>query len=356
MMRKATPVLSVALAALSPWGAAQAADTPTSMTRPAVCPAQDTTIICGNSAAEDLRALPGTNWVVASAYVGAGGLRLIDRVTRQTSTLTFRAGVDDAHDRKAFPSCPGPLPAKAHDILLTHGLDVADSRNGIHTVYAVHHDARESVEIFRIDTRQAQPSLTWIGCVVAPEKIGLNSVAALPDGGFVVTNFLPRGGDMETDFAALTAGKESGELWTWHRDSGWVQVPQSRGSGLNGVAASPDGKTFYAASWGRKSLLRFSRDGKGRKSVPLGFRVDNVHWNSDGRLIAAGQTEGGSKVVLIDPQSLAVTPLAQVADTPVFGSASVGLQNGDDVWLGSYGAHNIAVVKARPVQPSTATR
>lgn len=355
-MRKVPHILSVALAGFSLWGAAQADDTPPPAARPAACPARDPTIICGDSAAEDLRALPGTNWVVASAYAGAGGLRLIDSVTRRTVKLRFRAGVDDAHDRKAFPTCPGPLPAKAHDILLTHGLDVADSRDGIHTLYAVHHDARESIEIFRIDTRQAEPSLTWIGCVVAPGKIGLNSVAALPDGGFVTTNFLPRGGDMESDFAALTAGKDSGELWTWHRDSGWAQVRQSRGSGLNGVAASPDGKTLYAASWGQKSLIRLLRDGTGRTSVPLGFRVDNVQWNRDGRLMAAGQTEAGSKAVLVDPQSLAVTQLAEFADTPVFSSASVGLQNGDDVWLGSYGAHNIAVVKARAMPPSAATR
>lgn len=347
-MRKIAHMLSIGVGTLGLSSAALAAEVPPPAPQPAACPANDPSIICGDSAAEDLLALPGTNWVVASAYTGAGGLRLIDRTSRRTIKLPFRAGADDALDREAYATCPGPLPASAHDRLLTHGLAVAESRGDIHTLYAVHHDARESIEIFRIDTGKAEPSLTWIGCVIAPGMIGLNSVAALPDGGFVTTNFLPRGGELETDFASLTAGKESGELWTWHRRTGWAEIPGSKGSGLNGVEASADGKTIYAASWGRQSLIRIGRDGSGRTSAPVGFRVDNIHWGEDGKLIAAGQTDGGSKVVAIDPQSLAVTVLVQRADTPLFASATVGLQNGDDIWLGSYGPLNIAVAKAAP--------
>ena len=42
-------------------------------------------------------------------------------------------------------------------------------------------------------SRAATPVLTWIGCAVAPDPIGLNSVRGLPDGGFIASNFLPRG-------------------------------------------------------------------------------------------------------------------------------------------------------------------
>lgn len=347
-MRKIAQMLSIGVGTLGLSSAAPAAEVPPPAQQPAACPADDPSIICGDSAAEDMLPLPGTNWVVASAYMGAGGIRLIDRTSRRTIKLPFRAGPDDALDREAYPTCPGPLPATAHDKLLTHGLAVAESRGGIHTLYAVHHDTRESIEIFRIDTGRAEPSLTWIGCVVVPGKIGLNSVAPLPDGGFVTTNFLPRGGALETDFATLTAGKDTGELWTWDRRNGWAEIPGSKGSGLNGVEASADGQTIYAASWGRQSLIRIGRDGSNRTSAPLGFRVDNVHWGQGGKLIAAGQTEGGSKVVAVDPQTLTVTVLAERADTPPFASASVGLQNGDEIWLGSYGWPNIAVAKAAP--------
>jgi hypothetical protein len=45
--------------------------------------------------------------------------------------------------------------------------------------------------VFQADTAPATPAVTWLGCVIAPEPIGLNSVRGLPDGGFITTNFLP---------------------------------------------------------------------------------------------------------------------------------------------------------------------
>ena len=49
--------------------------------------------------------------------------------------------------------------------------------------------------MFEVDARPQTPVLTWIGCAVAPDPIGLNSVRGLPDGGFIATNFLARGVD-----------------------------------------------------------------------------------------------------------------------------------------------------------------
>ena len=68
-----------------------------------------------------------------------------------------------------------------------------------HTLYVVGHGGQEAVEVFRLDASGAAPTFTWVGCVVAPDMVGLNSVAVLPDGGFAVTNF------------KFTEG----ELWEW---------------------------------------------------------------------------------------------------------------------------------------------
>ena len=46
----------------------------------------------------------------------------------------------------------------------------------------------------RTFTTGTAPVLTWNGCAVAPDPVGLNSVVGLPDGGFIASNFLPRGG------------------------------------------------------------------------------------------------------------------------------------------------------------------
>ena len=60
----------------------------------------------------------------------------------------------------------------------THGLSLRPGKKSVHTLFAVHHGSRESVEK-ELDARQPGPMLTWVGCVVAPEKMNLNAVAAL---------------------------------------------------------------------------------------------------------------------------------------------------------------------------------
>ena len=107
-----------------------------------------------------------------------------------------------------------------------------EGHRGVHTLYAVHHGGRESVELFELDTRKTPIAIAWIGCVVAPDPIGLNAVVALPDGGFAATNFDPRQapGGRGGFSPALTAGERNGEVWEWHQRSGWAKVPGSEGS------------------------------------------------------------------------------------------------------------------------------
>ena len=80
-------------------------------------------------------------------------------------------------------------------------------RRGVHESYG----KRESIEVFEVDARARTPTLTWIGCAVAPDPIGLNSVIALADGGFIATNYLPRGGDASAR-TKMMAGENNGEL------------------------------------------------------------------------------------------------------------------------------------------------
>jgi len=56
------------------------------------------------------------------------------------------------------------------------------------TLYVVNHGGRESIEIFTLDAKGAEPTVTWIGCAVMPSHTWPNSVAPLPDGGMVVTD------------------------------------------------------------------------------------------------------------------------------------------------------------------------
>src|SRR5580704_14479292 len=62
--------------------------------------------ICGLNGPEDLAALPKSNWVIASAMSGEGGLDLIDTKTAAVSRIFPATGAVDRFDRKEYGGCP----------------------------------------------------------------------------------------------------------------------------------------------------------------------------------------------------------------------------------------------------------
>jgi hypothetical protein len=336
---KASPVLFVFV--LSAGSLPLFAQPPPQPPPPPCTPAAD--VVCGQQAPEDLVGL-GPEWVVASAYSGTGGVALIRVSDRMAYTAYPAAAAKDLHDKKAYPMCPGP-PSK--DAFTTHGVYVQPGNGPTYKLFVVAHGGREAIEVFDVDTAAATPVATWIGCVVAPEPIGLNSVRGLPDGGFITTNFLPRGGTREATQRMMT-GEQNGELWEWHTASGWEKVPGSEAAGANGVELSNDGRTLYVAAWGSQSFFRLSRGTTPpkREDVPLGFRVDNIHWARDGSLYAVGQAAQNWKAVKIDPTTLAVREVVTEPDTPEFGAGTAVVEVGDKLWVGSYRGNRIAIVPA----------
>jgi hypothetical protein len=316
---------------------------------PATCPAAgDVQFICGQQAPEDLVVLPGSQWVLASSFGGSGGIYLI-RVRDRASSVAYPGATPrERLDAKVYSTCPGPPDAAAKAKFTTHGLSIQAGNNSVHRLYVVAHGSRESVEVFEVDARPQTPLLTWIGCVVAPEPVGLNSVRGLPDGGFVATNFLARGIDAVARQTMMN-GDKNGELWDWHTGTGWTKVPGSEAAGANGLEISNDGRWFYVAAWGSQSFFRLSRGQAAvkRDEVPLGFRVDNIRWASDGSILAAGQ--GGapgaqaSIVVRINPETLAVREVARHANSDAFGAGTVAVEVGNQFWVGSFRGDRIAV-------------
>jgi hypothetical protein len=304
------------------------------------------TVVCGQEAPEDLMAL-GPDWIVAGAYAGAGGIRLIRLRDRMSFTGYPAASAVDRPAARTYPDCPGP-PSTGE--FTTHGVYVEPGDGPVYKLFVVGHGARESIEVFTVDTAPAMPVMTWLGCVVAPDPIGLNSVRGLPDGGFITTNFLPRGGTPEATQRML-AGDQNGELWEWHTASGWQKVPGSEAAGANGVELSDDGRTLYVAAWGSQSFFRLSRGATPpkRDDVPLGFRVDNIHWARDGTLYAVGQAGLGQagqswKAVKIDPNTLGVHEVVTQTDTPEFGAGTAVVEVGNTLWVGSFRGNRIAIV------------
>jgi hypothetical protein len=332
-------------------------------------PVGEIRFVCGQAGPEDLVAVPGSAWLIASAYGAEGGLHLIDTKAASSTRLFPSATARERHDTKTYDSCPGPLQGTDREKFRTHGLYLKPGRT-VHTLYVVHHGNRESVEVFELDARQKQPTVTWIGCAVAPDPIGLNAVVALPEGGFAASNFDPRppAGARGGFTPALLEGRVNGELWEWHTGRGWSKVPGSEAAGANGLEISKDGKWYYVAEWGNRSFMRLSRGQTPvkRDEITLGFRVDNVRWAPDGSLFVAGQGgadvgrgrgAGGNPPVMtsvvgtVDPETMKYREIVNYPTSAEVSFATVAVQVGDELWVGSARGDRVARYPAKGLKP-----
>jgi hypothetical protein len=305
--------------------------------------------VCKQGGAEDIVVVPGSKWVFASAR---DGIRLIN-IHDRTTTQAFPT--EKSHlqlDAKTYNSCPGPVDPVVEPMYRSHGLSLLPGANNLHRLFVVHHGSRESIEIFQADARGETPTLTWIGCAIAPMPIGLNAVVGLADGGFITTNFLARGGSRPS----MMAGTLNGEAWEWHTATGWQKVPGSDASGANGIEVSKDGKWIYMSCWGGRQFIRVSRGQTPitKNIVPMDFRLDNLRWAPDGWLFAAGEVEPGTddppaitswQVVKINPDTLKVNQIMRHPDLefPGFVRSSVAIQLGKELWVGSARGDRILV-------------
>ena len=304
--------------------------------------------VCGLVGPEDLVVVPGSDWVIASGDRAPGAITLVSVRDKAITALYPSPTLKQRLDSKTYDSCPGPIDPEEKDKFRAHGLALRPGRNSVHTLYVVHHGNRESIEVFEFDARAK--ALTWIGCAVAPDPIGLNSIVALPEGGFASTNFRPRGAARGR--ANMEAGERNGELWEWHTGTGWKIVPGSEASGANGIEISRDGKWFYMGGWGNQTFIRFSRGQTPvkRDEVPVGFRLDNLRWAPDGSLVGAGQempAGGGSamaisRVIKIDPTTLKIRDVIRYPYNDVFNFATGAVQVGKEIWVGSVRGEKIA--------------
>ena len=309
--------------------------------------------ICDQIVPEDLLPVPGGQWVLASSMGANGAIRLISLRDRTTTVLFPAASSKIRPDTKTYSSCPGPIDLSNREQFRAHGLYLLSGKGSVHTLYVVHHGSRESIEIFEFDGRAKPPVLTWVGCAVAPNRIWLNSVVGLPDGGFVTTNFSPIG--QAPDLAAkIIAGTNNGELWEWHTATGWQVVPGSSLPGPNGLEISRDGRWLYVGAWGSASVVRLSRGQTPVKkdSVDVGFRVDNVRWAPDGTLLAAGQ--GGtapsqtSHVARVNTTTMTSRELVRHPFGDVLRMGTVAIEVGREIWVGTYQGNRIVIFPATP--------
>ena len=313
-------------------------------------PDGDVQFVCGPVNSEDLVPVPDSAWIMVSGMETDGHLYATDSRDHSSVVLFPSGAIQQRHNTAMYGACPGFVT----EGFRPHGLSLRPGQRGVHTLYVVRHGSRESVEVFELDVRGATPALTWIGCVVSPDTVNGNAVAALPDGGIALTNFTRRGDPTVMD--SLRAGETTGEVWEWHPGSGWAVVPGSETSGPNGLEVSPDGQWFYLGVWGSESFVRLSRGQTPvtKEAVELGFHIDNLRWAPDGSLFAAGQ--GGSaeavltdclgqqqcsevtlNVAKVNPETLESTELIRYPSSKLVIAGTAAIQVGDEIWVGAVG-------------------
>lgn len=301
--------------------------------------------------------MPGSRWMIASGMVfdparAPGNLHLVDRLAR-TSKPLLPAGVEIRPVGPPYLEDPPDL-----SVFSAHGLHLRTMRPGVHTLYAVHHGSRESVELFEIAGGQDELSVSWIGAILQDADVLGNAVAPLPDGGLVATKFKDPN-DPQAD-QKLFGGRPTGNIKEWHADTGWLDVPGTECSGPNGVDVSADGRWCFIASWPTRKLIRVTLgpDGPQRKEVDLGFLPDNVKVHADGSVLVAGQecdsaqeafeailsaelTHLPVRVARVDPDTLAAERLVELSDEN-FGNAATALLVEDELWMSTGRGDRIA--------------
>jgi len=312
--------------------------------------------ICGVQAAEDLVLVPGTRWLIASGMTAGSGLHLIDTQSKTARSLFGPAVSNSRADKTRFANCPGPLDPKQ---AVLHGLSLRPSQSGLYTLYATNHGGRESVEVFEVDARPATPSAVWTGCLLLPDKLAVNSVAAFSDGALVATVLTLPG----KTFEDVWAGRNTGVVLMWTPGSKeFRRLAGTELPGNNGIETSADNQEFFVVSTGLKRIVAFSRanPSKPLRSAQLKeFAPDNVRLVGD-RLITVGMIDderscGGAPkkpadiqcprgwiADSIDPKTMAIAEIARGPAAPPYTGSATAMPVGDTLWLSSFTADRVA--------------
>ncbi|MEP7314211.1 MAG: hypothetical protein ABI859_16630 [Pseudomonadota bacterium] len=318
--------------------------------------------VCGPQNAEDLVRIGETRWLIASGMDGAltgagsahGHLYLIDHRTKAWQVAFPGDAPAFRQDRKLYGSCPGPL---NRNNFSAHGLALKEQSRGRYKLYVVGHGDREAIEIFEVDARGQTPAVTWTGCVVLPDDVLANSVAILPDWGFVTTKFLDRTLPQAEAMAQARQGKLNGAIFEWHPGGRVTAIPGTELSAPNGIEVSADGNTIYVAVFGTHEFVRFRRDRSGleKEAVPVAISADNVRWTAKGKLLTTGGNYAGPTaprttgwtVVEVDPDTLATRTVASGDSSKGMQALSVALGVDADIWVGTFAGDRLGYVRAQ---------
>lgn len=345
------PIFIVAAAALV--GLAVSRSQPNLLAQSGGCePAGGLNFVCGIDRPEDIVAIPNTRSLLTGGTTSeGGGLHLVDTQAKTYRNLYAAGAASVRADRTKYARCPGPLDPKTARMA---GLSLRPAPGGRYTVYASNHSDRSSIEVFELDVTGVTPTATWVGCLVMPENLSANSVAAFKDGTVVVTVFTFPG----KTTIDLIAGRNTGAVYMWAAGGTEFQrLPGTDLPGNNGIETSSDDQEFYVVSTGLKQIVAYSRKNPSappRRAQLPAITPDNVRMTNNGLMIIAGMPDdvpacGGAPktpedwrcprgyvIATIDPKTMAVTEVVRGPAIKSFTGPTIAAKVGDQWWMGTF--------------------
>ena len=308
----------------------------------------DVEVICGTNAPEDFERTPDGRFLIV-ARMGRGenkGLDLFDPAARTFAPMPLSAEKKpDWGDYACTESIGGRIQP--------HGLSLSKRTGGEWQLYAVNHSVRESMEMYELLPDAGKWKLVWRGCVLADKPY--NDVASLPDGSYVAT----RPQALQKEGRNPFAGGPSGNVAVWTREKGERVLPGSEYAYPNGVVVSRNGRYAYISGWITRDLHKY--DLKEEKEVAkcgLAFMPDNLTWEPDGKILAAGikGVSGncpedsphpclqGFMLAEVDPETLEHRILYDNGGKALINGVSVAIDAGDAYYVGSFQGDRIVRV------------
>ena len=223
---------------------------------PACAPSGGLTFICGVQNPEDLVVVPNTRWMLASGMAPGSGLHLVDTQAKTVQEPLCRRRRERARRSDEIRELPRPARSEAG---MLHGLSLRSG--GKWPLHRVRDEPRRPRVGRSLRARsRAAPTPTahrWVGCVLTPDKMAFNSVAAFSDGSLVATVLITPDKTFEDAFAQRITGVVM--PWT-PGDKTFQLLPGTELSANNGIETSPDDREFYVASTTTKRIIAFARN------------------------------------------------------------------------------------------------
>jgi len=307
--------------------------------------------------AEDLQPLGDSQWLVTSGLNGQasntddnGHIYLINR--KEKTFEEFFPGKKPSfdYDKEMFNNCPGPINPNNFS---AHGVGLQKQSSELYRLYMINHGEREAIEAFNINVKGARPTISWVGCVLLPEDVMANSVAILPDGGFLTTKYFDP--TVPNSIRELIQGKITGGVYEWHPGDDVKAVQGTELSGANGITISPDNEWVYVTAFGSREIARFNRTKSPitMEKVKVDIRPDNIRWGDDGMLYTVGNNhvppeecesppcQTGWSVFSIHPETLELKRITGVDQTAAQQNGTTALVVGNEIWVGTFSGDRV---------------